>query len=195
VHDEQAAWHTDDENRRDISVSRPRPARGAVPTERCDDGVDKSAMCVVRKRLAALEQRVARQPMRECPCVGVLPRPEFGEVVMRHDPVFEHPPRAPSRRATPPSVSLSHTQAAHRLRSAPAIPDASATAVRVPAAPERARRAPPLLRRRGRVAAAPAISANACAAQSLSLRSSAQGLQWERLSDRRERRRNAVEPG
>ena len=59
------ARHADDEHRRGIGIARPRPMREAIRVEHRDIGIDECAMFVTRERLAALEQRVARLPMRE----------------------------------------------------------------------------------------------------------------------------------
>ena len=84
------ARHADDEHGRGIGVGCSRPAREAFRREGGDGGVVIGFGRLARKRLGPPQQGVALAPLRESLVVRALARPEFGEVVARHDLVFEH---------------------------------------------------------------------------------------------------------
>jgi hypothetical protein len=84
------ARHANNEDRRGIGVLRPRAVGEPILIEGGDVGIDQGAMFVTRKRLAALQQRMAGLPMRKCTGVRILRRPKFGEIAVPHDAVFEN---------------------------------------------------------------------------------------------------------
>jgi hypothetical protein len=84
------ARHPDDEHRRRIGVAGARAGREAGAVEQRHISMDEGRMRLARERLEPAQQRMAGLPMAECCVVLVLAGPEFGQIVMRHDPVFRH---------------------------------------------------------------------------------------------------------